>query len=233
MLFPRSALSALFALSLSLCWLTGCNRSPSPVADATADHDDTDGEKADTKVAARKDEESGPAETKDYFPTVVLKTTMGDVTVKLDPQTAPRTVNNFLHYVENGLYNQTIFHQVEAGYVVLGGTYTPELVERPSRYPIPNEAANGRKNLRGTVAMARQIEAIDSSTSQFFINLQDNPHLDHHGDSPEEYGFCVFGEVVEGMDVLEKISGVEVVEKDDFKKLPVETVLIETAYRTR
>lgn len=235
MFFPRSALIVFMALSLNLPWLTGCNRSTSTVADATADHDHAGGtETADNMEATdHQHQDTEPAEPKDYFPTVVLKTTMGELTVKLDPKAAPRTVNNFMHYVESGLYNQTIFHQVEAGYVALGGTYTPDLVERPSRYPIPNEAANGRKNLRGTIAMARQIEAIDSSTSQFYINLEDNPHLDHHGDSPEEYGFCVFGELVEGLDVLEKISAVEVQEKDDFKKLPVETVLIESAYRTR
>lgn len=233
--FHRSALRACLALCLSLPWLAGCNRSATAPADAAADHDDAGGdETADaTQATGRQAHETAPTETKTYSPTIVLKTTMGDVTVKLDPKAAPRTVNNFLHYVESGLYNQTIFHQVEAGYVVLGGSYTSDLVERPSRYPIPNEAANGRKNVRGTIAMARQIEAIDSSTSQFFVNLHDNPHLDHRGDSPEEYGFCVFGEVVEGMDVLDKISTVEVAERDDFQKLPVETVLIESAYRTR
>lgn len=233
MLFHRFALSACFALILGLPWLAGCNRSAAPSADA--DQETANGsEAADaSKPADQQTSATVAAEPKKYSPTIVLKTTMGDITVKLDPQAAPRTVNNFLHYVESGLYNQTIFHEVEAGYVALAGAYTPELVERPSRYPIPNEAANGRKNVRGTIAMAREIEAIDSSTSQFFINLRDNPHLDHRGDSPEEYGFCVFGEVVEGMDVLEKISAVEVTEKDNFKKLPVETVLIESAYRTR
>lgn len=231
--FHRSALRACLALCLSLPWLAGCNRSATAPADA--DHNDAGGdETADAAQATgRQAHETAPTETKTYSPTIVLKTTLGDVTVKLDPKAAPRTVNNFLHYVESGLYNQTIFHQVEAGYVVLGGSYTSDLVERPSRYPIPNEAANGRKNVRGTIAMARQIEAIDSSTSQFFVNLHDNPHLDHRGDSPEEYGFCVFGEVVEGMDVLDKISTVEVAARDDFQKLPVETVLIESAYRTR
>lgn len=233
--FHRSALRACLALCLSLPWLVGCNRAATTAADAAADHDNAGADETTDAAQAtdRQARETAPTAAKTYTPTIVLKTTMGDVTVKLDPQAAPRTVNNFLHYVESGLYNQTIFHQVEAGYVVLGGSYTSDLVERPSRYPIPNEAANGRKNLRGTIAMARQIEAIDSSTSQFFVNLQDNPHLDHRGDSPEEYGFCVFGEVVEGMDVLDKISTVEVAESDDFKKLPVETVLIESAYRTR
>lgn len=227
----RFNLSAGFALSLCLFWCAGCNRS-SPTENATV-QDEREERREGHDEVEKRDKSNASERHAAYFPTVVLKTSLGEVTVKLDPQAAPRTVNNFLHYVENGLYNQTIFHQVEAGYVVLGGTYTPELVERPGRYPIPNEAANGRKNLRGTIAMARQIDEIDSSTSQFFINLQDNPNLDHQGDSAEQYGFCVFGEVTEGFDVLEKMSAVEVEDKDDFKKLPVETVLLETAYRTR
>jgi peptidyl-prolyl cis-trans isomerase A (cyclophilin A) len=232
MFLSRFALAACLALGVSLLPLAGCNRS-STDDNATATHDETDGgdDAESTASAEKKAEPLEPHGT--YFPTVVLKTSLGDLTLKLDPQAAPRTVNNFLHYVESGQYNQTIFHQVDAGYVVLGGTYTAEMVERPGRYPIPNEAKNGRKNLRGTIAMARDIDDIDSSTSQFFINVQDNPHLDYHGESPEEYGFCVFGEVVEGLDVLEKISAVEVADSDDFKKLPVETVLIESAYRVR
>ncbi|MGH7137362.1 MAG: peptidylprolyl isomerase [Pirellulales bacterium] len=234
MFSSRTALSAIWALALSLVWLAGCNRSTSTDENATA-KDETDASaQADGDKGGSDEKTDAPLEPRGaYFPTVVLKTSLGELTVKLDPQAAPRTVNNFLHYVENGLYNQTIFHQVDADYVALGGTYTPELVERPSRYPIPNAAANGRKNVRGTIAMARQIDDIDSSTSQFFINLRDNPNLDHNGDSPEAYGFCVFGEVIEGLDVLEKIAAVQVEDKDDFKKLPVETVLIETAYRTR
>lgn len=234
MFSSRTARSALLALALSLAWLAGCNRSTSTDENATAKDETEGGAQTNDGGDGGKDKNDGPLEPRGaYFPTVVLKTSLGNLTVKLDPQAAPRTVNNFLHYVENGLYDQTIFHQVDADYVALGGTFTPELVERPSRYPIPNEADNGRKNVRGTIAMARQIEDIDSSTSQFFINLRDNPNLDHKGDSPEEYGFCVFGEVIEGLDVLEKIAAVQVEDKDDFKKLPVETVLIETAYRTR
>lgn len=234
MFSSRTALSALLALALSLAWLAGCNRSTSTDENATAKDETEGGAQTNDGGDGGKDKNDGPLEPRGaYFPTVVLKTSLGILTVKLDPQAAPRTVNNFLHYVENGLYDQTIFHQVDADYVALGGTFTPELVERPSRYPIPNEADNGRKNVRGTIAMARQIEDIDSSTSQFFINLRDNPNLDHNGDSPEDFGFCVFGEVIEGLDVLEKIAAVQVEDKDDFKKLPVETVLIETAYRTR
>lgn len=228
----RFALCAVTALSFIAVGFAGCNHSTSSDEKSAAVHDDSGGDDdksvADTEKAAKPQHAPGP-----YYPTVVLKTTLGDLTIELDPQTAPRTVNNFLNYVESGFYNQTIFHQVDAGYIALGGTYTPELVEREGRYPIANEADNGRKNVRGTIAMARQIDAIDSSTCQFFINLNDNPHLDHRGDSPEDFGFCVFGKITEGMEVLQKLSAVEVEDKDDFTKLPVETVLIESAYRLR
>lgn len=221
-----------------LCWLltlglagaasAGCDRGP-----ATTDS-------REARDASTTEQTNNPASSSrphrpsdDYFPTVALETSLGMLTIKLDPQTAPRTVHNFLHYVESGFYNQTIFHQVDAGYVVLGGGFTADLTEKPGRYPIPNEAANGRKNLRGTVAMARQPDTIDSSTCQFFVNLSDNPQLDHRGEGPDEYGYCVFGEVIEGLEVLDQIAGVETRTNEHFEKLPVETVLIESAYRLR
>lgn len=230
----RSAAALLPAIALLWPQLVGCNRTaPASHTETAASSEETTTDDAGAAPTKRAGSVNLPSKTEAYYPTVVLKTSLGELTIKLDPQAAPRTVNNFLHYVENGFYNQTIFHQVEAGYVVLGGAFTAGLVERQARYPIPNEAANGRKNVRGTIAMARNVEDIDSSTCQFFINLRENPHLDHQGDKPEEFGFCVFGEVVEGFDVLDKISAVEVRDKDDFQKLPVETVLIETAYRVR
>lgn len=238
MFVRRFALAALTAFSLVAFCCGGCNHSPSPdqtakdetadkSSDAASDGDDANSAAGDGK-SSKPSVQHGP-----YFPTIVLKTTLGELTIKLDPQSAPRTVNNFLTYVENGSYNQTIFHQVDKGYIALGGAYTADLSERAGRYPIPNEADNGRKNLRGAVAMARDPSEIDSSTCQFFINLTDNPHLDHRGNSAEEFGYCVFGEVVGGLEVLDKISAVEVEDKDDFQKLPVETVLIESAYRLR
>lgn len=220
-------------LGILLVSVAGCGHSADGSPDtAEAARIDDGGE--ETAAAGKK---SSPTRRKrpseDYYPAIVLKTSHGELTIELDPHTAPRTVNNFLHYVESGHYNRTIFHQVDAGYVALGGGYTPELTEKSGRYPIPNEAANGRKNLRGTIAMARQPEVIDSSTCQFFINLADNPHLDHRGDGAEEYGYCVFGKVIEGLDVLDQIAKVEVRDSEEFPKLPVETVLIESAYRLR
>ncbi len=173
---------------------------------------------------------TGPEEK---FPVVELRTSMGAITLKLDADAAPETVHNFISYVTSGHYNGTIFHQVERGYAALGGGYTPELAERPGRYPIRNEATNGRKNLRGTVAMARRSDEIDSATCQFIINLEDNPSLDHHGDAPAEFGYCVFGEVADGLDVLQRIAAVPVQDKGGFPNLPMQTVVIESARRLR
>lgn len=206
--------------------LAGCQRSGDKPETSQVVEAEPDAEQAPTAAATTPP-------SAEYFPTAVLETSSGKLTIKLDPQSAPRTVNNFLHYVESGFYDQTIFHQVEAGYVILGGGYTSELAEKPGRYPIPNEAANGRKNRRGTVAMARDPNAIDSSTCQFFINLSDNPHLDHRGDDPADFGYCVFGEVIDGLDVLDRIAAASVQATEHFEKLPVETVLIEAAYRLR
>lgn len=228
MRFVEYRLCWLVTLGLAVAASAGCNRGP-----ATADSHEAADESATEQTDNPKSSSRPHGTSAEYFPTVALETSLGKLTIKLDPQTAPRTVHNFLHYVESGFYNQTIFHQVDAGYVVLGGGYTPDLNEKAGRYPIPNEAANGRKNLRGTVAMARHAEAIDSSTCQFFVNLNDNPQLDHRGDGPDEFGYCVFGEVIEGLEVLDQIAAVETRATEQFDKLPVETVLIESAYRLR
>jgi cyclophilin family peptidyl-prolyl cis-trans isomerase len=213
----------------------GCNNSK------TADADIADEQASDAENASHSKDQAGsstatrrrPKPAGDIFPVVVLHTSLGELTIKLNMAKAPQTVNNFLHYVDVGHYNQTIFHEVEAGYVALGGSYTPELIEKQVRYPIPNEADNGLRNLRGTIAMARSPDEIDSSTCQFFINLNDNASLDHRGDSPGEFGYCVFGEVIKGMEILDKLAKVDVEQKGDFEKLPVQTVLIETAFRTK
>lgn len=157
---------------------------------------------------------------------LLIRTTMGDIRVRLDGERAPLTVRNFLDYADAGHYNGTVFHQVVEDYIVLGGGYTADLVEKPTQQPIRNEAHNGLSNRRGTIAMARSYDAIDSSTCQFFINLTDNPMLDHRGDTAEEYGYCVFGEVTSGLEVVEAISRVATRDVDTFELLPVEPVVI-------
>lgn len=169
----------------------------------------------------------------DLHPIVLMRTSLGDITLRLDAEKAPRTTWNFLSYAASGHYDETIFHQVESGYAALAGTFTAELVERSGRYPLPSEAANGLKNRRGTIAMMRQPDDPNSATCQFFFNLSDNASLDHHGDQPDKYGYCVFGEVIAGHDVLKKLEATPVRDTDKFQKLPVETVLIHSVGRLR
>ncbi len=174
----------------------------------------------------------------ELHPEVVLHTNLGDIKLRLDVENSPLTVANFLEYVDSGQYDGTIFHQVVDNYIVLAGGYTADFTEKPTRQSIRNEAGdNGLKNKRGTIAMARQADAIDSSTCQFFINLADNDNLDHKGREVEDYGYCVFGEVIGGLDIVEKMAKAEVTDKEKdgevFQLTPQRTVLIESAKRTR
>lgn len=178
---------------------------------------------------------SNPDSTANAFhPLVQIETNLGKITVQLDAEKAPLTVANFLNYVQEGFYNGTIFHLVAKGDVIVGGAYTPDLKEKPTnRPPVRNEAHRALKNSRGTIAMVRRPDATDSATSQFFFNLADNPRLDFQDQTPEKYGFCAFGRVVEGMDVLDKIGSVEVEDLPDFPLKPVQAVLIHSITRIR
>ena len=166
-------------------------------------------------------------------PEVLVKTSMGDIRIQLNPRKAPITVDNFLeNYVDRGFYDNTVFHYVDKGFMIAAGGYTPDLEPKETRAYIRNEADNGLKNLRGTVAMARHPDHIDSATSQFYINLVDNPALDFKdSDTPENYGYCVFGKVIEGMDVVDRIAEVKVTDKGSFPKTPTEPVVIHSIQR--
>jgi peptidyl-prolyl cis-trans isomerase A (cyclophilin A) len=183
-----------------------------------------------------------PAEPADPFPRVVLHTTAGDITVRLNTEKAPLTVENFLRYVDEGFYTDTIFHEVRQGDVIIGGGYTPSLNVKPTaRLPIRNEARNGLRNVRGAIAMVREPTIIDSSTSQFYFDLADNTdYLDPQplqpGERPEQfpekYGYCVFGEVIDGMDVLDAIARLEVMDGGgELPFLPKRPVVIKLAER--
>jgi cyclophilin family peptidyl-prolyl cis-trans isomerase len=138
---------------------------------------------------------------------VLLVTTQGEITVELDPAAAPKTVENFLAYARDGHYNGTVFHRVVPGLLVQGGAFTPDLQQKPSRAPIANEAGNGLSNRRGTLAAARDRGVSDSATAQFFINLADNPKFDRQdGASPYTAGYAVFGRVLQGLEVLDRIA---------------------------
>jgi peptidyl-prolyl cis-trans isomerase A (cyclophilin A) len=166
-------------------------------------------------------------------PVIQLRTTAGNIVLQLDAENAPVTVSNFLSYIASGHYNGTLFHDVEEGFIVLGGGYDAQLREKPADFPIRNEAHNGLNNTRGTIAMARRPDVIDSSTSQFFINLADNSALDHHGETAEAYGYCVFGKVVEGMEFVDKIAKTPTKAVDQFDRLPSERIAIESVRRLR
>jgi cyclophilin family peptidyl-prolyl cis-trans isomerase len=175
----------------------------------------------------------GSALHNDAEPTVVLNTSQGPIKLRLNSAKAPLTVDNFLSQIENGFYHQTIFHEVTPGFAVLGGGFRPDLTEKRGRYSLRNESNNGLSNRRGTIAMARPGDGMDSDTGQFFINVADNPSLDYQADTVEQCGYCVFGEVVEGMDVVDRIAKLPTHSEGDFAKLPVETVMIESATKAR
>jgi cyclophilin family peptidyl-prolyl cis-trans isomerase len=138
-------------------------------------------------------------------PQVVIQTSLGDITLELYPDKAPKTVANFLQYVDAGFYTNTIFHRVIDGFMIQGGGFTPQFERKPTRAPIPNEADNGLKNLRGTIAMARTVEP-QSATAQFYINVVDNPNLDFKDKTPRGWGYTVFGKVIKGMEVVDAIK---------------------------
>src|SRR3954469_16120466 len=175
----------------------GCNRSPSKPEAASTGKSGVDVAAAAGPVAKNVDLER---------PEIQIDTSAGPITVRLDGIRAPGTVRNFLNYANDGFYENTLVHYVDPGKMVVAGGYSADHKPKAGRTPIRNEAHNGVKNVRGTIAMARDPSLIDSATTQFFINLADAPQRDHTGDTPANYGYCVFGAVTEGLDVAEKIS---------------------------
>lgn len=158
---------------------------------------------------------------------VRLSTTLGDIVVELDAARAPRTVENFLQYVREGHYDGTVFHRVIPGFMIQGGGFTAELRQKPTRAPIPLESRNGLSNLRGTLAMARTAVP-DSATAQFFVNVADNLFLDQ-ARSPDRHGYAVFGRVVAGMDVVDRIVGVATGSRGGHQNVPLQPVVIQRA----
>ena len=159
-------------------------------------------------------------------PVVRVSTSMGDVTFELFKDKAPVSVENFLQYVAERHYEGTIFHRVKPGFMVQGGGLTAAMDEKPTRAPILNEATNGLRNMRGTLAMAR-MRALRSATSQFYVNVGDNAALDHRGYSPDDFGYAVFGRVLSGMDVIDKIAATPTGTKGDHEDVPVTPVVID------
>jgi peptidyl-prolyl cis-trans isomerase B (cyclophilin B) len=162
-------------------------------------------------------------------PKVLLKTNMGNIVIELDPQKAPKTVENFLSYVRAGFYEGTLFHRVIPGFMVQGGGYTQDYTLKKTHRPIQNEADNGLLNLRGTIAMARTSNP-HSATSQFFINVTDNDPLNYRSSTPQGWGYTVFGRVTEGMEVVDAIVNTPTGRAGPFAKdAPQKPVIIEKA----
>ena len=172
------------------------------------------------KTTAKKTDTSAP--------TVVIETSKGNITVKLNPEKSPISTENFLKYVDKKQYDDTIFHRVIKDFMIQGGGFTVDMKEKPTLAPIRNEADNKLSNKRGTISMARTGE-VNSATAQFFINTVDNERLDYK--SPSNYGYAVFGEVTEGIDVVDKIREVKTILKGEFDDVPAQTVTIKTIRR--
>lgn len=165
---------------------------------------------------------------KDKNPLVLLETSLGNITIELFSKEAPLSVKNFLDYVNDKFYEGTIFHRVVSGFVIQGGGFTPEMTQKPTKPPVKNEAGNKLSNIKGTLAMART-NIVDSATSQFFINLRDNLFLNHKDESMSGFGYCVFGKVNEGMEVVEKIGQVMTGSKGPHQDVPITPVVIKSA----
>lgn len=156
---------------------------------------------------------------------ITLKTNKGDIKIRLFEEDSPITAKNFLDYIDSGFYKGTIFHRVIPGFMVQGGGFSADFVQKPTKEPIKNEASNQLSNRRGTLAMART-NVVDSATAQFFINLVDNDFLDFKAPTAQHYGYCVFGEVVEGMDVVDAIAGVKTGARGMHRDVPAENIVI-------
>lgn len=226
-----------YGLAVCLLWgVAGCGKgaAATPTASIT-DEKNSDGKSASGEagtVGIQAAGGPGKRAADNLHPTVVIRTSAGEIKIKLDAEKSPATVDNFLsNYVERGFYDQTIFHYVAKNSMILGGGYTANKQPKSPWAKIRNEAENGIKNRRGTIAMARLPEYVDSATSQFFINLADNTNLDHQGTKPAEYGYCVFGEVVEGMEVVDHIAQSPVTDAGEFPSTPVTPVVIESIRR--
>jgi len=159
---------------------------------------------------------------------VVLQTSMGEITIEIDSENAPISAENFLGYVADNFFDGTIFHRVIPGFMIQGGGFNPDMAQKQGKAPIKNEASNGLQNKRGTLAMART-QVVDSATCQFFINLVDNEFLDHRGQAPNAYGYAVFGKVTAGMDVVDAIAKVATGNRPPHQDVPLEPVSIEKA----
>ena len=223
------SLGALLIIALAALAVVGCGGGSMPPAEDAP----STAEPAPSEPRAEPPEPGDIAEERPDvavgYPRVELSTSLGTIRLELYPDKAPITVENFLGYVTEGFFDGTIFHRVVPGFVIQGGGFTSEMVEKDTRPPIENEANNGVRNLRGTICMARTSDP-HSATSQFFINTKDNPPLDHRDSSLRGWGYAVFGRVTEGMEVVEAIERVPRGRKNEYDDVPVDPIVIESAW---
>ncbi|MDO8446027.1 MAG: peptidylprolyl isomerase [Deltaproteobacteria bacterium] len=175
---------------------------------------------------------SGESTAADKNPVVLMETSLGNVKIELDQAKAPISVKNFLSYVDDKFYDGTIFHRVISSFMIQGGGFTADMQQKPTKAQIKNEAGNGLSNKRGTLAMART-NVVDSASSQFFVNVVDNDFLDHRDNSSQGFGYAVFGKVVEGMEVVDKIKSVKTGSKMGFQDVPMDAVVIKSIKRVQ
>ncbi len=217
---PSLWVAPLVALTLAL-WLPACGGGGDAVSPASESTPETTPMEPTTPPTESDLPTPGPS-------AVLMQTTVGDLTIEFYPDEAPRTVQNFLQYVEDGFYDGTIFHRVVRGFVIQGGGFTADMQEKETRAPIENEARNGLMNLRGTLSMARTMDP-HSATSQFFINTKDNAMLDHTSPDPRGWGYAVFGKVISGMDAVDQIEASPVVSRAGHNDVPDTPIVIESA----
>jgi peptidyl-prolyl cis-trans isomerase B (cyclophilin B) len=226
----KATIAFLILAGLSAFILTSCNKKPSRAAKESAVATPQDTVKA-VAAASKTDTQqvAAPAEAAAQpitgTPQVKLETTLGEIVIELNGAKAPKTVANFLGYVNSGFYNGTIFHRVIKDFMIQGGGFSPAMVEKTAKEPIMNEADNGLKNLRGTVAMART-PAPHSASAQFFINTVDNSFLDFRAKTDEGWGYCVFGKVTKGLAVVDAIAKVPTTTNGMNSDVPVTPVII-------
>ncbi len=232
----RGALPAVFATLIAVLLAlsaAGCG-SQSSATDPTSAAYDADQATAtsaggqDTTTGPDSGPDTGDGDVSTSNPRVELETTLGTIVVELDATAAPISVENFLAYVQDGSYDGTIFHRVIPGFMAQGGGFTPDMNQKSGKPPIKNEAGNGLKNLRGTLAMARTM-VVDSATAQFFVNVADNSFLDHTANTPQGYGYAVFGKVLSGMEVVDAMVASPTHTVGQFQDVPQTPIVIEHA----
>ena len=230
---PSTRFVWLLACVLLIALAAGCGGGEPPAeleTEAAAPASVAPGDSAEEAglEVAEEDLEDGGFDLATVYPVVEMRTNVGTMALELYPDKAPKTVDNFLSYVRGGFYDGTIFHRVVPGFVIQGGGFTADMIKKDTEPPIENEADNGLLNLRGAICMARTDDP-QSATSQFFINTKDNPVLDFRERSPGGWGYAVFGKLVEGIEVLDKIEGAPTTSRDGYQDVPVDVIVIESA----